>query len=189
MSFVIMTVGKTHSGKTTFGHKIAKKLKQYCLLDSDILAEFLKEYVPDLYKSDFVKNSNKISSGYNLKKKILTEIYKHALKTNIPIIITNANSTKEIRKNIYLLSKKEKHKLILVYFDLPEKVLINRIKKSKKSTNCLTESKNFLNLLLNKQAERFEKPNIKEADIFFKITDNNSYQEALKEILKLIKIK
>ncbi|MEA2088817.1 MAG: AAA family ATPase [Patescibacteria group bacterium] len=119
-----MTVGKTHSGKTTFGYKIAKKLKQHCLLDSDILAEFLREYVPDLYKNDFVKNSNKISSGYNLKKKILTEIYKHALKTNIPIIITSANQTKKIRKEIYLLSKKEKRKFILVYFDLPEKILI-----------------------------------------------------------------
>ena len=59
MQFVIMTVGKTHSGKTTFGMELAKKIKRSCVLDADILSEFLKTTYPVLYQSDREKNSEK----------------------------------------------------------------------------------------------------------------------------------
>jgi len=57
MQFVVMTVGKTHSGKTTFGMELAKRIKQACVLDADILSEFLKTTYPILYQSDREKNS------------------------------------------------------------------------------------------------------------------------------------
>lgn len=59
MQFVVMTVGKTHSGKTTFGMELAKKIKKSCVLDADILSEFLKTTYPILYKSDWGKNNEK----------------------------------------------------------------------------------------------------------------------------------
>lgn len=187
MQFVIMTVGKTHSGKTTFGKKLAKKLKYVCLLDSDEIAEFLKDKYPDLYDKDFAKDSNELASGYCLKRMVLLDIYKQALKTKLPIISTSANSTKKIRTEARNLAKKSGRKLVMVYFNLPETLLINRIKESKRSQKCLYHSKNFIDLLVNKQKQRFEIPNKREADYFLEITNEASGVKAFKEIMKLLK--
>lgn len=85
MSFVVITVGKTHSGKTTFGKKIAKKLKHLCLLDSDEIVEFLKDKYSDLYNKDFANNPNELIPGYYLKRMVLLDVYRQALKTKLPI--------------------------------------------------------------------------------------------------------
>lgn len=182
-----MTVGKTHSGKTTFGKKIAKKLKRVCLLDSDEIAEFLKDKYPGLYDNDFVKDSNELAPGYHLKRMVLLDIYKQALKTNLPIISTSANSTKKIRTEARSFAKKSGRKVIMVYFNLPETLLVSRIKESKRSQKCLYHSKNFIDLLVNKQKQRFEAPNKREADHFLEITDEASETKVFKEIMKLLK--
>lgn len=187
MQFVIMTVGKTHSGKTTFGKKIAKQFKHVCLLDSDEIAEFLKDKYPDLYTKDFVKDSNELASGYYLKQIVLLDIYKQSLKTNLLIISTSANSTKKIRTEARRLAKKSGRKLIMVYFNLPETLLVSRIKESKRSQKCLYHSKNFIDLLVNKQKQRFEVPNKREADYFLEIIDEASGVKAFKEVVKLLK--
>jgi len=38
MLYLIMTVGKTHLGKTSFGKKLAKKIKNNILIDTDKIA-------------------------------------------------------------------------------------------------------------------------------------------------------
>ncbi len=187
MSFVIMTVGKTHSGKTTFGKEIAKKLKHVCLLDSDEIAEFLRDKYPDLYDKDFVKGSNELASGYHLKRMVVLDVYRQALKTKLPIISTSANSTKKIRTEVRRLAKKSGRKVIMVYFNLPETLLVGRIKASQRSQKCLYHSKDFIDLLVNKQKQRFEAPNKKEADYFLEITDEVSGVKAFKEVIKLLK--
>lgn len=180
MQFVIMTVGKTHSGKTTFGKKIANKIKHSCLLDSDEVADFLSSKFPDLYDKDFTKDSNELSSGYYLKLMVLLDIYKQALKTNLPIISTSANADKNRRAKIRNLAKKSGRKVIIVYFNLLDKLLLTRIKASKRST------KNFTDLLINKQSPRFEIPSKKEADYFFEITDEVSGEKVFKEVIKIV---
>lgn len=62
-----MTVRKNHSGKITFGKKISKRLEYARLLDSDEIAEFLRDKYPYLYNKDFAKDSNELVSGYDLK--------------------------------------------------------------------------------------------------------------------------
>lgn len=186
MQFVIMTVGKTHSGKTTFGKKIAKKLKRSCVLDSDEIAEFLKDKYSELYNKDFSDNSNELAPGYYLKKIVYFDIYKQALKTKVPIISTSANSTKKIRLEVKRIAKKYGRKFIIIYFNLPEVLLLNRIKESKRSKKCLYHSKNFVDLLINKQSQRFECPVKSEADYFFEITDDISGKKVFQEVLKII---
>ncbi|MEI6775029.1 MAG: hypothetical protein WCL18_10070 [bacterium] len=39
--------------------ELAKKIKQSCVLDADILSEFLKTTYPVLYQSDWKENSQK----------------------------------------------------------------------------------------------------------------------------------
>lgn len=41
---VIMTVGKTHSGKTTFARDLELALNNAFVMDQDITAEFLHTY-------------------------------------------------------------------------------------------------------------------------------------------------
>lgn len=187
MSFVIMTVGKTHAGKTTFGKKIANKINNFCLLDSDEIAEFLKDKYPLLYNQDHSLNSNELVPGYYLKRAILLEVYKQALKTNLTIISTSANSTKKIRTKIKGMLKKEGRKLIIIYFNVSEEVLMKRIGASNRSRKCLYYSKDFVDLLVNKQGHRFEAPDKREADYFFEIKDDVSSKKVFNEVLNLIK--
>jgi hypothetical protein len=67
MQYVVMTVGKTHSGKTTWGGQIRKTIKHCCLIDGDIIAEFLKTNYLDLYNTDYVKENNELTQGFRLK--------------------------------------------------------------------------------------------------------------------------
>lgn len=186
MQYVIMTVGKTHSGKTTFGMQLAKKIKKSCVLDSDVLSEFLKTTYPALYQSDWGKNSVDKTPWYYLKLSLMIEIVKRALETDATVISTAANSNKKIRNRARSLTHKAWRKLIIIYFNRPEKTLLERIKTSKRSKICLTHSKDFKDLLINRQSKVFESPSPKEADIFFEITDDASLKKVQKSILKLI---
>jgi shikimate kinase len=181
-----MTVGKTHSGKTTFGKELTGKLGKYCLLDFDILVEFFKTTYPWLYNIELFKTPKDANDAHYLSLKVRTTIFKQALKTDLPIIFTNANTLKKLRKKFCTLAHKEGKKNIIIYFNRPEKVLLERIEKSKRSKICLTRSTDFQDLLLNRQSKIFEIPNPKEADIFIEITDDKSWKEAQKTILKLI---
>jgi septin family protein len=106
MEYVIMTVGKTHSGKTTFGKKLVEKIKKSCLLDFDMLVEFLKITYPWLYDSENFKTSKDANDAHYISLKIRNMILKQAIKTDLSIIFTNANSLKRLRKDV----KKSAHK-------------------------------------------------------------------------------
>ncbi|MFZ2150981.1 MAG: AAA family ATPase [Candidatus Absconditicoccaceae bacterium] len=185
MESVVMTVGKTHSGKTTFGKELAINLKKTCVLDSDVLAEFLKTTYPSLYNVDYNRDSNELTQGYYLKLSLMIDIFKRALKTDVTIISTAANSNKGIRRRARILTHRAGRKLIMVYFNRPEKVLLNRIASSSRSKLCLTHSKDFKDLLLNRQSKVFEIPDSKEADVFFEINDDKSWKDVQLKILKL----
>ena len=156
------------------------------MLDFDILVEFFKTTYPWLYD---IKNFETPEDAYNahyLSLKVRTTIFKQALKTDLPIIFTNANTLKKLRKKFCDLSHKEGKKNIIIYFNRPEKVLLERIEKSKRSKICLTRSTDFQDLLLNRQSKIFEIPKPKEADIFLEIDSDTSWKEAQKIILQLI---
>lgn len=182
-----MTVGKTHSGKTTFGKKLAQKIKNHILIDNDQITEFLKDEYSNLYNSDFLENSNQLSPGFILKKELIAVILKNAFKTNLIVISTGANSTKKLRKNLSDLARKSGRKVIIIYFNLDEKILLDRIDKGGRSKKCLYHSKDFRDLLLNKQALRFESASEKEADYFFEIKKVADTKEVFEKVLKLLK--
>lgn len=182
-----MTVGKTHSGKTTFGMELAKKIKKSCVLDADILSEFLKTNYPVLYESDRKQNTQEKTPWYFLKVSLMIEIFKSALKSDSTIISTAANSNKKIRSRGRLLAHRAGRKLIMISFNRPEHILLERITTSTRSKICLSKSEDFKDLLINKQKKLFESPSPKEADIFFEINDDQSRKKVQKEIISLIK--
>jgi shikimate kinase len=74
----------------------------------------------------------------------------------------------------------------MIYFNRPQEVLLQRIQISNRSKKCLTKSKDFTDLLLNRQSKIFESPSTKEADIFFEITDDSSRKEVQKKVIYLL---
>lgn len=75
----------------------------------------------------------------------------------------------------------------MIYFNLPEKLLLDRIDKGNKSKKCLYHSKNFKDLLLNKQSIRFEGANKNEADYFFEVNNLTEINKTYGEVLNIIK--
>lgn len=186
MHYVVMTVGKTHSGKTTFWWELKKKLKNCCVIDSDEITVFLKEILPELFATTNFRKNDSFCNDSPLRMMTLLDIYEYATHTNSTIILTNVNSTKRFRKKEIALAHKTGRKVIMVYFNRSEQVLLERISKSTRSKKCLRTSKTFEELLIRKQRDWFEAPDKKEADIFLEITDDKSWGASQKTILALL---
>ncbi|WP_119182607.1 AAA family ATPase [Exiguobacterium sp. OS-77] len=48
MRTVLLTIGPTHAGKTTFARQLAQRLPASLVIDQDLQARFLLEHYPDL---------------------------------------------------------------------------------------------------------------------------------------------
>jgi gluconate kinase len=108
-------------------------------------------------------------------------------KKDINTIYTAANSTKEIRSKLKEQINKNDKKLILVYLNFSDKVLLERINNSERKKNNKNHTGEFTDLLLNKQSIRYEKPNPNEADFFFEIQNERDFETVEKEIIKLVR--
>jgi shikimate kinase len=186
MSFVLMTVGKTHSGKTTFGRELAQQLGPCCLLDSNEVADFLKRTYSDLYQADYEEGSNQPTRGYYLKLAVVAEIYKAALSTNLPIIFTTSNAKKQLRQEICRLAKESGRSTIMVYFNIADEVLVERINNSQRLGGNQAEIQGFNHFLTNIQTHRFEVPIAAEADHYFEI-NRGSNKQVLEQVLKVMR--
>lgn len=89
-----MTVGKTHSGKTTFAHMVKEFLPNSFVLDSDVISIFLRENFPLVHLSSVNReigrnfDFNEPQLGYAIFKTILSFSLEHDFR----IILSNSNS-------------------------------------------------------------------------------------------------
>jgi len=176
-------VGKTHSGKTTFGRILEKEIKGV-VIQTDPIALFLKnEYHVNLdqdqeHDGSFVKPS--------LKVKIFNVILEHVIKSDTLIpVLTNSNMHQKMRTQIIERLHKGGHQVIGIYLNFSEKVLTYRINETNKSTNVLNTSKDFHALII-KQRKIFIEPKDNEFDYFFEINSNEMYNEIGKKIINMI---
>ncbi len=90
--FVIITVGKTHSGKTTFAKYLEQKLPHSLVIDQDNHAEFINKYYRGLIPS----------KGPNTIKYTITQtIVDYAVnQTNDHLIICNSNRARKGRLDL-----------------------------------------------------------------------------------------
>ncbi|MDQ0972396.1 dephospho-CoA kinase [Neobacillus niacini] len=108
---VIITVGKTHSGKTTFANALVKQLNNSFVMDQDNHAEFINTY----YKNLLPKNGPN-TLKHSLSKLIVEYAKNH---TDFHFIICNSNRSRKGR--LYLLEElfnTEEFVRILVHFDI-----------------------------------------------------------------------
>lgn len=183
--FVIITVGKTHSGKTTFAEALEKELSHSFVMDQDNQAEFINTHYEKLQPA---KGPNTFKHG--LSKFIVDYAKEH---TSLHLIISNSNRSKNGR--LYLLNElfpQNEYVRILVHFEIPDDVLYERVARSTRSTNIFRGSySSFKEVLNRQQAESLHEdvvdPIENEADYLFVIRNNKDVNFTIEEIVHLAK--
>ena len=180
-----MTVGKTHSGKTTFARLLEQRLENSFVMDQDNQAEFINTH--------YEKLQPKIGPN-NFKNSLSRFIVDYAIEnTNLHLIICNSNRSITNRKTLFdEVFTSEKFIRILVNFDIADEILLNRVKQSERSTNIFRGSySNFEQVLLRQQKESFKEdivdPSIDEAEYLFVIKSNEDVDSVIHEIIQIAK--
>ncbi|MGR5986464.1 MULTISPECIES: AAA family ATPase [unclassified Bacillus (in: firmicutes)] len=183
--FVMITVGKTHSGKTTFAKALEKELSHSFVMDQDNQAEFINAHYEKLQPTE---GANTFKHG--LSKFIVDYAKEH---TSLHLIICNSNRSKNGR--LYLLNElfpQNEYVRILVHFDIPDEVLYERVARSTRSTNIFRGSYSSFKEVLDRQhAESLHEdvvdPIENEADYLFVIRNSKDVNPTIEEIVHLAK--
>lgn len=178
----VITVGKTHSGKTTFARRLEKVLHNSIVMDQDNHAAFINIYYQELQPKQ----------GPNMLKHALSKLIVDYTKahTDYHLIICNSNRSRGSRK--YLLEElftKEEFTRILVHFDIADEVLEKRVQESQRNTNIFRAASSFEEVLTRQQAETFtgnvSNPAEGEANYLFTIKDSHEAGHVIREIVHI----
>lgn len=180
---VIITVGKTHSEKTTFARALEKDLRNSFIMDQDNQAAFINTHYEKLQPTE---GPNTLKHGLS---KFIVDYAK--AYTNLHLIICNSNRSKNGR--VYLLNElfpQNEYVRILVHFDIPVDVLYKRVAHSKRSTNIFRGNYSSFKEMLNcQQAESLHEDTIdpieNEADHLFIIRNSKDVNLIIEEIVHL----
>ncbi|WP_339249861.1 AAA family ATPase [Sporosarcina sp. FSL W8-0480] len=181
----IITVGKTHSGKSTFARDLERALDNSFVMDQDNHAEFI-----NLHYKKLQPKSGPNTLKHSISKLIVEYAKEH---TDLHIIASSANRTISGRR--YLLEEvypKDEFVRILVHFDISDEILLERIANSQRSTNIFRGNyTTFKDVLMRQQKEsKLEDvidPDEGEADYLFVIKDGDEIGSIIKEIISLSK--
>ncbi|KAA0823714.1 MULTISPECIES: ATP-binding protein [Bacillus cereus group] len=182
---VIITVGKTHSGKTTFAKELEKELPNSFIMDQDNQAEFINTHYEKLQPTE---GSNILKHG--LSKFIVDYAKEH---TNLHLIICNSNRSKSGR--FYLLNElfpQNEYVRILVHFDIPDDVLYERVARSTRNTNIFRGGYSSFKEVLDRQQTELLHDDVvdpieNEADYLFVIRNSKDVNSTILKIVHLAK--
>lgn len=137
--YCILTIGKTHSGKSTFARSLERDCSNCLIIDQDIQAAFLQSNYPKLVPTD----------GENFIKYALSDtIVKYAmLHTSFHLILCNANLNEKGRSTLMKRLTSEGFEVIVVKFALPYEVLKKRVSESNRDPKILRTIDSFEELL------------------------------------------
>lgn len=179
---MIATVGKTHSGKTTFARDLEKELDNSIVMDQDNHAEFINKYYVDLQPK----------SGPNTLKHALSKLIVDYTKEHTDYHLIICNSNRSINDRKYLLEElfpQEEFIRILVHFDIPDLILQARVSHSNRSKDIFRAATSFEQVLARQHANELrddvKDPVIGEADYLFVIRDNKESNEVIQEIVSI----
>jgi predicted kinase len=178
---VIMTVGKTHSGKTTFAKALEKELHNSVVIDQDNHAEFLHSYYQTLLPKQ----------GPNVIKYAITQtIVDYAVnETDCHIIRCNSHRSRKSRLDQLAYYHEKGFTSILVNFEIPTHVLEERIAKGNRSKNVLRVASSFEEVLTRQENETNKgdilPPIEGEADYLFIIKNPDDIPSVIGKIVNL----
>lgn len=171
---VIMTVGKTHSGKTTFAKELESILQQAVVIDQDIHAEFINKHY---------KKIRPIEGPNTLKFSLTNAIVGYATEqSNLHIILSNSNLYEPARTNVLRYFHEKAFVSIIVYFDLPDELLKDRVEQTQRSKAIFRSASSFLEVLERQGISNQVQPNEDEANYLFVIKDPNQITEIIQQI-------
>ncbi|MFP8782896.1 AAA family ATPase [Planococcus plakortidis] len=177
----IITVGKTHSGKTTFAKALERQLANAIVVDQDNHAEFLQTYYPALVPKE----------GANTIKYALTEtIIDHTVeRTECHVILCNANRNRQGRLKLLEFYKMKGFVTVLVNFDIADDVLETRIDQARRDTAILRTVSSFKDVLERQQKESVGNlgvtPGEGEADYLFHVANDKQAEAAISDIKEI----
>lgn len=175
---VVVTVGKTHSGKTTFATKLDEQLQNAIVIDQDNHAAFINTY----YKSLRPKE------GPNTLKYAVTQtIVEYAAnQTDCHLILCNSNLARKGRIDVLNYFRSKGFMSIIVYFDIPDEVLLARVAGSQRSKAIFRNASTFKDVLARQQSESQKRemapPEEGEADHFYTVRTSEEVPAVIEKI-------
>jgi len=178
MRLVILTVGVTHSGKTTFAKMLEKHLPHSIVIDQDNHADFVNTHYKSLLPTE----------GPNtLKYAVTRTIMEYAVQhTDRHLILCNSYRERTHRLNLLEHFRHNGFTSVVVYFDLPESILRDRVVSSGRSTSIFRKAGSFDGLLSRQLAETHEVPTESESDYLFIIRDSSEVLPVIQNIVKMV---
>lgn len=178
MSFLFLTVGMTHSGKTTFGKRLRESLgdsAKFIHVDNDVADEFLRENFNNL-RIDPAILATRTPTNPDLRLLVPQLIVDYALKEGYSAIATASHPRRAIRRSYYKIAKKNNAKVVLLILKISEEQATARLKAANRSTGILDtrpfNSTSFHDLY-NKQKQIFEWPTAAEKQSCYKVFEIN----------------
>lgn len=175
---LIMTVGKTHSGKTTFAKELEQHLPGSLVIDQDNHAEFINTFYRNLLPEE----------GPNTIKTAITRtVVDYATQqTDFHLILCNSNRNGIGRRKLLEEFHKKGFTTILVNFEIPLHILQERVANTKRSPIVFRSASTFEEVLQRQQREtQVSAPCTGEADYLFTVRNAGDHLTILKEIGKI----
>lgn len=195
MSFLFLTYGPTHSGKTTFAKKFLAALGEEvkCIrIDNDEVDEFIMKSYPNL-RADPAILATRTPANPDLRLLIPQFITGYALKEGYSVIVTAAHPRRVIRQAYYDIARERNAKVVLLIFRIDENQALSRIRSANRNTDILIDtapgrSSSFQELFF-KQKSMLEEPRDTEEGLCFKVVEiyPDNIDEVMIELVKTLK--
>lgn len=175
---VIMSVGKTHSGKSTFARQLEASLGHAVVIDQDNHAAFINAHYEKI----------RPNAGPNTLKYAVTETIVNYAVTNsdLHIILCNSNLYKEARTDLLHFFHEKGFVSIIVHFQIPTALLRERIALSRRSTDIFRSAGSFVDVL-DKQ-EKLQPPSEEEAHHLFVINHSDEVPDVIRKICDIVAV-
>ena len=179
--FMVLTVGMTHSGKSTFGGQLEERLPGSLVIDQDNHASFINAHYAALIPKE---GSNTIK--YAVSRTILD----HAVeRTDLHLVICSSTRFLEPRRETLKRFRQLGIVTAIVFFDLPAETLKRRVGASTRPTDIFRKASGFKEVL-DRQISQTErglapKPTKDEADHFFVVKGIGDVEAVIQSIVIL----
>lgn len=177
----VITVGMTHSGKTTFAHQLQARLPNSVVVDQDTHAAFLNTHYRGIVPTE---------GPNHLKFAVSRAIVDYAVdRTAAHLIFCNANRSGAARARLLDRLARAGFTTVLVDFRIAEDLLRQRVAVSDRSTDVLRSSTSFAEVLARQQQASSDPdtavPATGDADHLFQVDRSEDAPAVLQAILEI----
>jgi len=139
MTYMFVTFGPTHSGKTTFGKRLSEAVgasAKFIHVDNDEVDEFIQAKFKNL-RNDPEVIKRRSPAKPDLRLLIPQLITDFALGEGYSVIATASHPKQIIREKYYEIAQKHNARIVLIIFSISDEEANHRIERSQKSKAIL----------------------------------------------------